>query len=150
MRTAVVRINIDPQGVLAESTLRDRMAALSVEATNSGIEVEGMPGREIRFLVAGDDVAAMRATTTELCERVFGTTPESGVVTYVSRGTDDDALGVLAGFGLTGEVSRRPGDDGWDVVTVRLREADLERVPESRIHTALEASLNCEVEIQAD
>ena len=31
-----------------------------------------------------------------------------------------------------------------------LRKADLERIPESRIHTALEASLNCEVHIRTD
>jgi hypothetical protein len=55
---------------------------------------------------------------------------------------------VLAGFGLTGEIERRPGDDGLDVVYVTLRKADLERFPESRIHTALEASLNAEVHIR--
>ena len=38
--------------------------------------------------------------------------------------------------------------DGWDVMHVTLRKADLERVPESRVHTALEASLNCEVHIR--
>jgi len=41
-----------------------------------------------------------------------------------------------------------PGDDGLDIVYVTLREDDLERVPESRVHTALEASLNCEVHIR--
>jgi hypothetical protein len=46
---------------------------------------------------------------------------------------------------LSGEVERKAGDDGWDVITVTLRKVDLERVPESRVHTALEASLNCEV-----
>jgi hypothetical protein len=55
---------------------------------------------------------------------------------------------VLAGFGLAGEISRTPGDDGLDIVHVTLRKADLDRVPESRIHTALEASLNCEVHIR--
>jgi hypothetical protein len=68
-------------------------------------------------------------------------------LTYVSRGTDDDAHGVLSGFGLSGEIKRISGNDGYDVVYVTLREADLERVPESRIYTALEASLNCEVHI---
>ncbi len=48
----------------------------------------------------------------ELCAKAFGTCPVPGVVTYVSRGTDDDAHGVLAGFGLTGEIDREPGDDG--------------------------------------
>jgi hypothetical protein len=54
----------------------------------------------------------------------------------------------LAGFGLTGEIVRAPGDDGYDIVYVTLREKDLDRIPESRIHTALEASLNCEVHIR--
>ena len=40
----------------------------------------------------------------------------AGVLTYVSSGTDDDAHGVLAGFGLTGEVERAAGDEGWDIV----------------------------------
>ena len=83
-----------------------------------------------------------------MCAKAFGTTPAAGVVTYVSRGTDDDAHGVLAGFGVTGEIIRTPGDDGLDVVHVTMRKQDLDRVPESRIHTALEASLNCEVRIR--
>jgi hypothetical protein len=70
------------------------------------------------------------------------------VITFVSRGTDDDALGVLSAFGLTGDIERTPGDDGFDIVYVTLRDSDLERIPESRVHTALEASLNCEVHIR--
>ena len=70
------------------------------------------------------------------------------MLTYVSRGTDEDARGVLAGFGITGEISRSVGDDGLDVISVTLRKADLQRIPESRIHTALEASTNCEVHIR--
>jgi len=54
---------------------------------------------------------------------------------------------VLAGFGLRGAIERRAGDEGWDIITVTLRKADLARIPESRIHTALEASTNCEVHI---
>ena len=83
-----------------------------------------------------------------MCAKAFGTAPEPGVLTYVSRGTDDDAHGVLAGFGLAGDIERLAGDDGFDIMYVTLRKADLERVPESRIHTALEASLNCEVHIR--
>ena len=82
-----------------------------------------------------------------MCAKAFGTTPVPGVLTFISRGTDDDAHGVLAGLGLSGDIERVPTDDGWDVVHVTLRKADLERVPESRVHTALEASLNCEVHI---
>jgi hypothetical protein len=54
---------------------------------------------------------------------------------------------VLTGFGITGEIERTPGDEGWDIVEVTLDRSDLERIPESRVHTALEASLNCEVRI---
>lgn len=83
------------------------------------------------------------------CAGAFGTEPAEGTTTYLSRGTDEDALGVLLAFGVAGDLSRASGADGWDVVTVRLAEADLRRVPESRIQTALEASLNCEVRIVA-
>lgn len=55
---------------------------------------------------------------------------------------------MLSAFGLTGDIERTPGDDGFDIVHVTLREKDLERIPESRVHTALEASLNCEVHIR--
>ena len=72
--------------------------------------------------------------------------PLPGVLTFVSRGTDDDAHGVLAGLRSDRRHrTRTRATTGWDIVHVTLRKADLERVPESRIHTALEASLNCEV-----
>jgi hypothetical protein len=106
--------------------------------------------REVEVLIAADDVDAAKQIAIDLCTRAFRTVPVPGVVTFVSRGTDDDAHGVLSAFGLTGEVTRSPGDDGYDVVCVTLREEDLDRVPESRIHTALEASLNCEVHIRTD
>lgn len=97
--------------------------------------------------MTGADPDQLKRAAIGLCAKAFGTAPEAGVLTYISRGTDDDAHGVLAGFGLTGEISRRPTGEGWDVVHVTLRKADLMRIPESRIHTALEASLNCEVYI---
>jgi len=104
--------------------------------------------REVELLIVGDDAAALRSAGMELCSRAFGTEPVAGVVTYISRGTDDDAHGVLSALGLTGEVVREPADDGYDVVYVTLREADLMGIPESRVHTALEASLNAEVHIR--
>jgi hypothetical protein len=158
MRTAVVRVNVDPAGVLTAAQLGDGMAALRALAGELGLEVvennlAAMPAgrREVEVLVAGDDAETVKRVGLELCGRAFGgfnTAPATGVVTFISRGTDDDAHGVLSGFGLIGEVVRIPGDEGFDIVHVTLREADLERVPESRIHTALEASLNCEVHIR--
>ncbi len=103
--------------------------------------------REVELLISCTDAESASRVAIELCSKAFATSPVPGVVTFVSRGTDDDAHGVLAGFGLAGDIVRTPGDDGFDIVDVTLREDDLERIPESRIHTALEASLNCEVRI---
>ena len=159
MRTAVVRIDGDPAGRLSPAQLADGMAALRVDADQNGVgvvdtNVAAMPARrrQVELLISGADPEEAKRIGISMCARAFGafnTAPVAGVVTFVSRGTDDDAYGVLSRFGLTGEIERAPGDDGFDVVTVTLRRADLERVPESRIHTALEASLNCEVHIRA-
>jgi hypothetical protein len=154
VRTAVVRVRVDPAGRLTGAQLADGMVSLRDLAARAGIDVldnnlAGMPAdrREVEMLMAGES-EDLKATAVALCAKAFGTEPEPGVLTYISRGTDDDAHGVLAGFGLSGHVERVPGRDGWDVVYVTLRKVDLERIPESRIHTALEASLNCEVHIR--
>ena len=155
MRTAVVRVQVDPAGRLTPGRLTDGLAAHRRHADAAGLDgrennIAAMPARrrEVQMLMAGSDVGQLKRDAVALCAKAFGTTPTPGVVTYVSRGTDDDAHGVLAGFGLTGEITRTPGDDGLDIVHVTLRRADLDRIPESRIHTALEASLNCEVQIR--
>lgn len=149
MRTAVVRVNVDPDRVLAAEELRDGMTVLLRLVSEVGVDLARRDvSRDVELLVTGDDVESAKKTAIELCAKAFNTSPVPGVVTFVSRGTDDDAHGVLAGFGLTGEIVREPGNDGYDIVYVTLREEDLERVPESRIHTALEASLNCEVHIR--
>jgi hypothetical protein len=154
MRTAVVRVNVDPSGLLTPAQLDQGMSTLLGLADEVGAEVvqtafATMPAarREVQLLIVGSDADTVKQTALDLCAKAFSTTPVAGVVTYVSRGTDDDAHGVLSGFGLTGQVRRSPGGDGFDVVYVTLRQADLEHIPESRIHTALEASLNCEVHI---
>ncbi|BBY82788.1 hypothetical protein MPUL_39460 [Mycolicibacterium pulveris] len=150
----MVRVGVDKAGELTPEQLTDGMARLREMAAAAGIEVVEnnlamLPPqrREVEVLIAGEDPAALQQRAVELCAKAFGTKPVPGVLTYISRGTDADAHGVLAGFGLTGDIERVPGEDGWDVVHVTLRSSDLERVPESRIHTALEASLNCEVRI---
>jgi hypothetical protein len=150
----VVRVRVDPAGQLTAAQLTDGMVNLRDLASPAGIDVldnnlAAMPAgrREVEMLMSGD-AEDLKATAVALCAKAFGTDPEPGVLTYISRGTDDDAQGVLAGFGLTGDIERVAGEDGWDVVYVTLRKADLERIPESRIRTALEASLNCEVHIR--
>ncbi|BBX46395.1 hypothetical protein GCM10009641_49800 [Mycobacterium cookii] len=155
MRTAVVRVNVDPDNVLAPEQLTECMTVLLGSAGNVGVDVVmkdlgAMPAgrREVELLIACTDVDVAKHTAIELCAKAFPTTPVAGVVTFVSRGTDDDAHGVLAGFGLTGEIERTPDHEGFDVVYVTLREDDLEHIPESRIYTALAASLNCEVHLR--
>jgi hypothetical protein len=151
----VVRIRVDPAGQLTPTQLTDGMVNLRDLAAPTGVDVlennlAAMPAgsREVEMLMAGSEPEDLKATAVALCAKAFGTEPEPGVLTYISRGTDDDAHGVLAGFGITGDIQRVPGDDGLDVIHVTLRKTDLERIPESRIHTALEASLNCEVHIR--
>lgn len=154
MRTAVVRVAVDPAGRLGPEQLTEGVVVLRDLAADAGAEVldnnvAAMPPsrREVEVLMLADSAEDLTRVAVDMCAKAFGTEPTPGVVTFISRGTDDDALGVLAGFGITGDVVRRPGDEGWDIVDVTLRMADLERIPESRIHTALEASLNCEVRI---
>jgi hypothetical protein len=154
MRTAVVRIGVDPSGQLSADQLRAGMAALAelAQAAGAGLvesDLVGLPAgrREVELLMTGSDPDELQRTAMTMCDSAFDTAPVPGVVTYISRGTDHDALGVLAGFGIPGQIHRISGDEGWDVIEVTLRKQDLERIPESRIHTALEASLNCEVRI---
>lgn len=157
MRTAVVRVNVDPQRASTPAQLRAGMAALLELAGEAGADVvdndlAAMPvgRREVELLVPAENGDGAKKVAIELCARAFSVTPVPGVVTFISRGTDDDAHGVLSGFGLTGDIARMPDDDGFDVVYVTLREKDLERIPESRVHTALESSLNCEVHIRTE
>lgn len=152
MRTAVARVNVDPDNALTPLQLTEGMAALLNYVGRDGViekDLGAMPAgrREVELLISSEDAESAMQSAIDLCSKAFGTEPVAGVVTFVSRGTDDDAHGVLAGFGLSGDIVRTPGDDGFDIVDVTLREDDLERIPESRVHTALEASLNCEVRI---
>ena len=152
MRTAVVRIKVDSAGQLTADQLTTGMTALAGLVGDARLIENNLaalpPGRrEIEILMDGTDPEALQAAAIGWCTKAFGGTPEAGVLTFVSHGTDDDAHGVLAGFGLTGQIERLEGPAGWDVIHVTLRSEDVARIPESRIHTALEASTNCEVHI---
>lgn len=153
MRIAVIRVTVDPARELAPDALRERSEYFAAQANKRGMRVLSMPSeqhRELRVSLPGTNSAALRETVAALCADIFGTQPETGPATFVSHGTDDDAHGVLAGFGTTGELSRVDSGNGYDIVTVRLAAADLAGVPESRIRTALEAALNCEVQVVVD
>jgi hypothetical protein len=150
MRTAVIRVNLNPAGNLGN----DRLSAVVSELRKEGLEVlapdfSALPAeaREIELLLPGDDVSALRDWAQERCAAALGEPgPQAGTATFLSRGTDEDAAGVVAGFGIAAEVVRTEEDDE-EIVTVTISEAASRRVPESRLHTALEAALNCEVRI---
>lgn len=158
MRTAVVRVDVDPSGELTPAQLAEGVAALRSLAEQGGVTVidnnlAEMPRgrREAELLISNTDAAdpdGLKRGAITLCAKAFGTEPVTGVVTYVSRGTDEDAHGVLAGFGLRGEIDRTAGDDGYDIIVVTVRKDDMARIPESRVHTALEASTNCEIHLR--
>ena len=158
MRTAVVRVDVDPSGELTPAQLAEGVTALRTLADHGGVAVvdnnlAAMPRgrREAELLVSNTEAAdpeGLKRFAITMCAKAFGTDPIIGVVTYVSRGTDEDAHGVLAGFGLRGEIDRTAGNDGYDIIYVTLRKDDMARIPESRVHTALEASTNCEVHIR--
>lgn len=150
MRTAVIRVNLDPAGELAAERLCDVVKALRT----SGIEVLApdfgrVPphAREIELLVEGDDPAALRAWAEARCAEVLGALgPRAGTATFLSRGTDEDALGVVRAFGISAELERL-WEDEQEVAVFTITRADASRVVESRLRTALEAALNCEARI---
>jgi hypothetical protein len=134
----------DPQYLAGVRRLRED--GMEVIAT----EDHGPPGRrrEVELVLPLEDGAG-DVTTHVLarCAAAFGVASEVGVTTFISRGTDDDVHGVLQAFGLDGTVTRDVDGD-VEVVAVVLDAASRDRVPESRLHTALEATLNCEVQIR--
>lgn len=155
MRTAVVRVDVDPEGMLSPDqlaagleTLRTLAGAAGAEVVDNGLPTLPRGRRQAELLIGGTDAEELRAAAMAMCGEAFGTEPLPGVITYVSRGTDEDAHGVLAGFGISGEITRTAGDDGFDILHVTLSRSDAARVGESRIHTALQASTNCEVYIR--
>jgi hypothetical protein len=150
MRTAVIRVNLDPAGCLSVGDLECAITGLR----SRGIEVlvptlEKLPAtaREIELIVPGDDPDALRKWAETTCAPLAAHGKvQVSVPTFLSRGTDEDALGVVRGFGISAELQRLYEDDE-EVAIFTVSRADIDHVGESRLHTALEAALNCEVRI---
>ncbi len=160
MRTAVIRVNLDPAGDLPEERLSRAVGMLRTD----GIEVLApdfgrVPphAREIELLVEGDDPMALRAWAETRCAEALGSEargseargapgPRAGAATFLSRGTDEDALGVVRAFGISAELDRFWEEDE-EVAVFTITREDASHVAESRLLTALEAALNCEVRI---
>jgi hypothetical protein len=141
--TAVVRVVVDADGSLTPDEFASGLSSLR----DQGFEVLSAPidrlaerRREVELIVEGP----VASDYVDICAKAFGTVARLGVITYISRGTDEDAEGVLSRFGLAGLVER--SDE--NVVTVTLPVTERRAVPESRLLTALEAALNCEVRLR--
>lgn len=147
MRTAAIRVTVTPADGSALPFDRFTVAARERGITVADRAPAGDGECDLHLSMAVPDPAELELHARQLCTEVFGTQPRLGVPTFISRGTDEDAHGVLDALGIDGNVTRTPGSDGWDTVAVRISRANLARIPESRIHTALEAALNCEIEI---
>jgi hypothetical protein len=150
----VVHVNIDPAGTLTLAQL-DRVLA---EVRSEGFEVlatdlDKVPPRRrvIELLQAGDDAAALRRTAKGVCARALAkagspTAPRVVAVSFMSSGTVEDAVGVVAGFGLEQELDAiRLVDE--DVALVRLAAGALAGASPGKLQTALEAALNREVRL---
>jgi hypothetical protein len=150
MRTAVVRVNLDPEGRHSAAELSrvvEKLRSTGAEVRSPDLETLPATAREIELLVSGDDPAQVRTWAETACSRALGSAgPQAGQPTFLSRGTDDDALGVVRAFGVTAGIERLY-DHGEEIVVITLSRSDSGRVVESRLHTALEAALNCEVRI---
>jgi hypothetical protein len=143
VRTAVVHVDPDPRGTLSSHAIHEGVRALQ----RRGVAVHRHVGdRELELLVDSTDPGDARRRTVTACAGAFGTAPSIGAVTFISRGTAEDALGVVAGFAVRAQVER-VNENGEEIAVVTLAAADRRRVPESRLHTALEAALNCEVRL---
>jgi hypothetical protein len=150
MRTAVIRVNLDPAGDLAAGRLARAVAALragGIEVLAPDLRRVPAHAREIELLIDGDDPAALRAWAEARCAAALGAPgPRAGAATFLSRGTDEDALGVVRAFGIRAELDRF-WDEDEEIAVFTITRADAAHVAESRLRTALEAALNCEVRI---
>jgi hypothetical protein len=133
---------------LSDDELRNGLADLSDRGYELLPQSPTPPGadHEVAFVLDGDDRAALSEVALQAARKAFGDVVQPGIVTFLSRGTDDDARGVASALGLDVKVSRAM-EAGAEVVVIHVSEADLARVPEGRLHTALEAALNAEVRI---
>ena len=89
MRTAVIRINIDPEGTLGVADVARGLDVVLAGLAELGLrlvsnDLAALPAkrRELEFL--GDrEPQAMRRSAADLCRRAFGTEVREGTTTFV-------------------------------------------------------------------
>jgi hypothetical protein len=147
--SAVVRVMVDRDGELSPLHFAEGVAdleGLGYYVVSSPPQFLPPRRREVELIIEdGRELDRDRYVTD--CALAFGTEAALGVITYISRGTDEDAMGVLRRFGVKGDLVREFIDGTDEVVTITIVPEDRVRVPESRLRTALEAALNCDVRI---
>jgi hypothetical protein len=150
MRTAVIRVNLDPDGRRAVGDLERTVTALrdrGIEVLAPALEKLPPAAREIELITPGDDPTTLMTWAEAACTEALGAAgPRASRPTFLSRGTDEDALGVVSAFGISADLERLYERDE-EVAIFTVSSADAGHVGESRLHTALEAALNCEVRI---
>ncbi len=77
MRTAVVRVNVDPESVLTPAQLRDGMAALlevtgeaNVDMVENDLATMPASRREVELLIAAENGDVAKGSAIELCAKV--------------------------------------------------------------------------------
>ena len=143
MRTAVVRLDLDPQRALSP----EQVTAGLAELNRRGLVVHRQTDEgRLELILQSTDPDDARRRVQEACTAAVGTAPTVETVSFISRGTDEDALGVVQAFGATARLVRLE-EDGEEVAVITLPATQRRRIPESRLHTALEAALNCEIRL---
>ncbi len=87
-------------------------------------DLAAMPAsrREVELLIDSDDVDATKKAAIDLCAKAFGADPGGRAWSPLSAGEPTTTpTACCPAFGLTGEIARVPGDDGFDIVYVTLR-----------------------------
>src|SRR5258708_25614078 len=100
MRTAVIRINVDPGGTLSDTDVESGVAQVLAGVSELGMrlvhpDLGSLPSsrRELQFLAAGEDPAAVARSPLDLGRRAFCTQPADGTTTSLRRGACEDAVG---------------------------------------------------------
>lgn len=156
MRRAVVHVNLDPGGVLSTGQLRRAVAALREEGLEIiATELEKLPptNREVELLCDGDEIDELRQRAESACAAALASSnrtvkPRVLAVSFISRGSYEDASGIVRAFRLESHVDeiRFVADD---VAVLVVSGEALRSSLLGKLHTALEAALNREVRISA-
>jgi hypothetical protein len=152
VRPAVVYVNLDPAGELTLPELEHAVTdlrAMGCEIIVGDLERLPVTRREVELLISGEDVEDLRRIAEATCAEALSRSkltakPKATAICFISRGTVEDALGILSAFGVqTGSDAVRL--EGEDIAEVAIDRERLDYATPAKLQTALEAALNREV-----